>query len=1209
MDTREALDAIDDDLVSERTTAAGEKLTAIGALDALPSEDRARAEVLRLRISAMSGGSFDRIAIDARRALKWAPEGMPHALLHAEVAYALTAKRCKVLAAAAAERAISSASSSSVGYSVHGWIGLRFDDRAGARAAYEEAAKREDPWRGHLGLARLAYVEGDFEKTLTELEGLKGQATTRIRALRIRADVARVRGDWSRFLALKEEILEATTGGAWARSDRLDRAGALFALDRRDDGLEAYRALWRDDENDGVGRFAREVLNTVERKVDGTSASRRGQDLSARPRVMLKSFPTVTQKRNYCGPATLELVVRSLGIDATQDTIAPIVKGEFGSAIFDMTRYLESQELEARRFEGDGAKLRACIELGLPVIVEEEYSTTNHVAVVIGVDEELGLLFVQDPMTHVTEQRLLKTQGYLGALFRNAAIVAFKKGDEEKAKALDAAGIVDAEHLRLVDSCGAKDVEDDLEEVLRRCSRAIALCDDYPLAWQRKTRVLYAQMNRMRTRTNIARFLRGLREARVKYGQQEWPHQVHGDYLNDESRSEEALIEYEEALRQDPGDSNNAQHIAECHMALDRTADATAAFWKALTIDPGHSRATENFASHALDNDDLELAAHLAPCALEMAPGNPFNHVTASRVASAEKRTEDAIAHARKSVEIAPEYSHGKLRLAQLLRDSEWEEKRKEALALYLSMVESSPQWFQPRTRAASLMQAQGQAEEACQLLIDGIEIAQDEPVDLVRVLTEIECEEGYPERAVDHAERFARERPTVGMRGHLWEILAQADREARGVELTREFLEESPDSPYACAEHSSWLIGGDDVEAEKLLRNAVEGSPTYDYARKTLATLLSHDRHQEAVDLLAHTPSPTSNLLIETARIENERGEFAAARAALAKALELDADVTFGYQAEHNHALLADAPEVVLERLIKEDSENLIDLRARVCFASALGRKEDALAALARIPLDDGTTRSIVGHAADGNDAFRPAVEERYSAFASAPTTPYASKRWATAILLGNRAATGDRTGLETYVTSERNPYRVGNALTTLSAIRQRDLVLLVRKAIGEREPTSAMILGERMHVAAAEGDHDGAIAIARECLATWPRARSIVSLLAAELLFLGKDQEALVEARRAARMTSNWAMEDGVAAAAALIGGHREEAVHRCERARRRILSCGYSPDEYTLLKAASAVLAGDRAALDAARRVRGIHFDPESPLWTKLAAKISS
>ena len=175
------------------------------------------------------------------------------------------------------------------------------------------------------------------------------------------------------------------------------------------------------------------------------------------------------------------------------------------------------------------------------------------------------------------------------------------------------------------------------------------------------------------------------------------------------------------------------------------------------------------------------------------------------------------------------------------------------------------------------------------------------------------------------------------------------------------------------------------------------------------------------------------------------------------------------------------------------------------------------------------------------------------------------------------------------------------------LSAVRQRELVLSIRESVAKRDLTNPTVACERVHVAAANGDHAAAVAAARACLERWPRARTAVTLLAAELLFLGQDEEALAHARRARRMPGNWAQEDAVAAAAELVGGDRDEAARICERARRRILSCGYTTQEYTLLQAAVAALAGDHVALDAARQVKSLHYDTKSLLWEKLSQRM--
>lgn len=1187
-DVAAAIAAIEADLDHERYKAAIAKTDQID-LDGLALADWETLIPTALRCRLYSGEACDRVVVDARRWLPKAVSPTARAQLHAQIAYGLTAKRCRALASVAAEACVEASPTSSLGESVRGWIATAFDDRDVAEAAYREATQRTEPHRGWMGLARVRYVVGDFDGALAALKELGDHPRTRTGAIRLRADVARVRGDWTVFLDLIDQLLAATEGGDAHRHDQLDRASALFALDRRDEGVEVYRALWRGDEADDVGRFAREVLNVCERSNAGAR------------RLMLPRFPTVTQKRNYCGPASLELVLRSLGIDVDQDDIAPQVKKDRGSSILAMTGYLESHGLETRRFEGDAHRFRACIERGLPVIVEEEYSTTSHVAVVIGVDEGLGLLYVQDPMTHVTSERLLKTQGSLGAMYRNAAIVAIRPDDEATRAHLDAAGVVDSPHLRIVDSCADEAIKDDFEEILRRCTRALDLVDDYPLAWYRRLQALWMQAQRVRTGNNLARFTLELRRARVRYHDQEWPHLLHATFLMDDSRFEEALIELENALRIDPHDSNNAQDVAECHMQAGRRDEATAAFWKTLSIDPTHVRATENFAGHCLDGGDMELAAHLVACALEMAPGNPFNHLTSARVANAQGRVDDALAAARRCVEVAPDYVHGPLRLASILAGRDDAASQDEATAIYLELAKKFPYWFEPRWRAARRLERAGNINGAIELLLAGLEIAQDDPTDLVRHLTEILLEAGDDAGAVDMAERFARERPTVAMLELLWDVLRATDRTERVREATAEFLEPNAKSPFALAQHALSLIGNgpaENAEAEQLLRAAVDGSPTYHFARRTLAELLAIDRPEDALEVIAEAPGGDDELPVVAAGILCDLGRHAEA---LAK-LETVSGDGFALQDTWQRAWLGDdEPAAAAARLPAEPTRR--HTIARFAFLCAAGDYAGAEALLPHLPADDAHAQDLLIMATDGDERFRPVLEERLAVAAAAPGTHYARQRYLRSILIGSAAARGDRAALDARLTGEASAQRVVDMQRTLSEVRHAPLLLEIREALVDR--TSRPVgIAESAFGAGMRGDHAGAITRARHCLELFPRSRLAHMVLAVELAMVEDLEAARVSAAILACAPTPLPGYLQGAALVALLDGDRVAAERMSRRAERMMASWGFMPDALPITGAVRATLAGDAVRLESLRTHPNGHYDPASPMWTRLA-----
>ena len=1193
-DVSSAIAAIERDLDHERFRAAIAKTDAIDLEGlALPDWETLVPIVLRCRI--YGGDAVDRVVVDARRWLR--RDGISdqaRAQIHAQIAYSLTAKRCRALATAAAEDCEREAPASSLGPSVRGWIAMAFDDRDVAEAAYRDATTRSEPHRGWMGLARVRYVVGDFEGAIAALKGLD-HPRTRCSALRLRADVARVRGDWPAFLDLIEAILAATEDGDHRRHDLLDRASALFALERRAEGLEQYRELWRSDEQDEAGKFAREVLNVVERAGDAHAH-----------RVMLPRFPTVTQKRNYCGPASLELVLRSLGIDVDQDDIAPQVKRDRGSSILAMTGYLESHGLETRRFEGDVGRFRACIELGLPVIVEEEYSISSHVAVVIGVDDSLGLLYVQDPMTHVTSERLLKTQGNLGALYRNAAIVAFRADDATARAKLDAAGAIDQQHLRIVDTCADPQIAEDFEEILRRCNRALELVEDYPLAWYRRLQALWMQAVRVRTSNNLGRFTLELRRARTRYHDQEWPHLLHAAYLMDDGRFEEALIELEHALRIDSHDSNTAQDVAECHMQTGRRDEATAAFWKTLSIDPTHVRATENFAAHALDGGDTELAAHLAACALEMAPQNPFNHLTQSRVARAQGREDDALVSARKCVEVQPEYIHGPLHLASLLTTIADEAIQAEAATIYVELARKHPYWFEPRWRAARRLERAGKTAEAVELLLAGLEVAQDDPVDLVRPLTEILLEVGDEEGATAMAERFASQRPTVAMLEVLWDVLRAGERAARVRAATAEFLASNQRSPFASAQHAIDLIGlgaDEDAEAEALLRQAVAGSPTYHFARRRLAELLARDRPDDALAVLDAAPPGDDDNRVTAAAILCDLGRFDDARTVLAA---IHGDDFFSQDVWQRAWLGDDAPGEAAVRLAArtELPARRVAL-GRFALLIAAGRWADAEAAAAGLPAGDAHAQDLLVLACDGDDRFRAQLERELAAAVAAPATAHTRRRYLGAVLDGSRAVSGDRAGLAARLDGEGNSQRIVDMLRSMSEVRHRDLIGEVRGAIAGRPPRAATAI-DGAYAAAMHGDHATAVTRARALLEAHPEHKVGHMFLATELCLRGGPGDV-----EAARVSAGWLERatmplPGFLQAAALVrlvDGDRAAADRMSRRAERMLAGHGFAPAALPITTALRAAIAGDRATVDRVRQLPGAHFDPASPLWARL------
>jgi tetratricopeptide (TPR) repeat protein len=1170
-DVVQSLERVERLLYAERADEALAALGAIGALgeEALQPGLRDHARVLSLRADVMLEAPADRLAVSARRWRGQASSLAWRARFSAELAARLADKRCEELASAEAQEAVDALPGSALGQDALARVHLAFDRRAEALAAWEGALGLDEAWRAQLGVVRVSYVTGRFDRARELLAAVPITDATRVSVLRWRLLLARVDRDWEECLKASDEIIEHTRGGYRWRWDLLGRASTLDWLGRRADAVDAYRAVWREKEDDACGRFAREVLNGIERAAGGR-------------RAILPAFPTTTQKRDYCGPAVLELVLRHLGVDADQDSIATTVKlPDGGSPMIRIVRYLEAQGLATRRFEGTAGRIRACIEHGLPVIVQEEYSTTQHVAVVVGVDEELGLLFVQDPMTHVTAERLIGTEERLGQLFRQAAVVAYRQDDADAARGLDGADVKDQEHIRLVDSCDDEEVSRDVEEMLARCKRAVALCDDYPLAWHRQAWELLWLAQRYDSRANVDRFLAMLRRVRVRYARAEWPHQVHARYLMWQKRHEEALIEYEDALRIDPGDANNAQYIAELHSECERAKEATEGWWHALELDPSHVRATENFASHALEQGDVELAEHLSRCAIAMAPKNPFNHCTGSRVAEKVGRDEEAVALARKAVEVDPEWTPGTRRLAELLRKRP--ETREEALALVSTLVKRWPGWFAPRLEAASILREMGRVDEAVALLRQGIEAAKDEPDDLLREAVEMLLDEGRVDEGLALAREVAGDDAPMGLKVVRLQMLRRERRDGEATALARALVSGHEDMGYTVSEACESLP---DDEAEAHLRRILELAPTFRDARGRLVIRLLGRKPEDAVRV-ASSPGTDSDpwLLALRAAGLGDLQRWAEAETTARRVCELDDDYQPGVHELARAAVAAGDPRDALAKLRQAPAGDVLATRARLCVAMAVGEQAEALECAAGLPENDPRATRSLHHAAEVDPSLRPMLEARLKG-ALEKKLPDAEARWFRAALAGSRGASGDLEAFERGL-AEARP---GSGVLAMSATLEDVAHCALRERIAARavelEPDSPEVLWERAFLAREQGDRAGARALFERATELYPLDQKSWQYLGGDLLLdLDPRADQVVDAMASMSAASFRCQTDAIVALSLVLRGRRAEAARFVVHARGLVCAEGTPLSLLSWEPAAIAAVSGDRAGLDAA------------------------
>lgn len=112
----------------------------------------------------------------------------------------------------------------------------------------------------------------------------------------------------------------------------------------------------------------------------------------------IDNVPFIAQKDNYCGPASLAMVMNYYRVDISQDEIAKEIyePGIKGTLSMQLVLYPIQKGFEAKVYNGNFEDLKEKIRAWFPVIVsvKEDVHDKAHYMVVWGYDEWDKYLFV-----------------------------------------------------------------------------------------------------------------------------------------------------------------------------------------------------------------------------------------------------------------------------------------------------------------------------------------------------------------------------------------------------------------------------------------------------------------------------------------------------------------------------------------------------------------------------------------------------------------------------------------------------------------------------------------------------------------------------------------------------------------------------------------------------------------------------------------------
>ncbi|KPB03086.1 tetratricopeptide repeat protein [Bacillus sp. CHD6a] len=113
--------------------------------------------------------------------------------------------------------------------------------------------------------------------------------------------------------------------------------------------------------------------------------------------IVMKKYKPTLQKSNYCVPATLEMVFSMYDQHVSQEVVAESIFTVSGSSISKAITFLEERGFCCRYFYSNVKLIKQMLHSDISVIMSLEYPTSSHVQVVVGYDDNLQCLIIQDP--------------------------------------------------------------------------------------------------------------------------------------------------------------------------------------------------------------------------------------------------------------------------------------------------------------------------------------------------------------------------------------------------------------------------------------------------------------------------------------------------------------------------------------------------------------------------------------------------------------------------------------------------------------------------------------------------------------------------------------------------------------------------------------------------------------------------------------------
>lgn len=245
------------------------------------------------------------------------------------------------------------------------------------------------PESADLALQRIEYLRrlGETERALAEAKGWMDKAPNHGQFITEATEMLTILGRKEEAIAVVDRLRGLVFHPTDSLSHPLLRARLLYSNNQRDQAIaELITALGR-DAYAGVHDQLRSLLYQLQ---------------AAEPSARVQVIPgtgMLQQRGNYCGPATLSMLLRRWGVTLAQEDVASnVYTGIAGTPPQVLHHFAHEIGFTSREFEGNDQSWRSLLDAGLPVLwLQMNGFEGAHYRLVVGYDDFARAWIVHDP--------------------------------------------------------------------------------------------------------------------------------------------------------------------------------------------------------------------------------------------------------------------------------------------------------------------------------------------------------------------------------------------------------------------------------------------------------------------------------------------------------------------------------------------------------------------------------------------------------------------------------------------------------------------------------------------------------------------------------------------------------------------------------------------------------------------------------------------